>query len=295
MSNQISTSFIKEFGDGITLLSQQQGSVLREGVMVETMSGEEHFFDQIGATEAQRTSTRHADSPLMNTPHARRRVTPVDIDWGDLIDDFDKLKLLNDPTSSYVQNASYAVGRELDDLVIESFFADADTGKDGTGTASFTAGNIVPVDFDGDGTDEGLTVEKLRNGLMIIRQGEVDLRNPMNKLYCAITAQQLDNLLGTTEVTSSDYNSVKALVSGDVDTFLGIKFLKTERLEADANADRRVPLWAKSGMALAMAKEPTVRLTERPDKRFSMYAYYSTSAGATRLEEKKVVEIICAE
>jgi hypothetical protein len=205
------------------------------------------------------------------------------------------LKLLNDPTSSYVQNASYAVGRELDDLVIESFFADADTGKDGTGTASFTAGNIVPVDFDGDGTDEGLTVEKLRNGLMIIRQGEVDLRNPMNKLYCAITAQQLDNLLGTTEVTSSDYNSVKALVSGDVDTFLGIKFLKTERLEADANADRRVPLWAKSGMALAMAKEPTVRLTERPDKRFSMYAYYSTSAGATRLEEKKVVEIICAE
>jgi hypothetical protein len=295
MSNQISTSFIKEFGDGITLLSQQQGSVLREGVMVETMSGEEHFFDQIGATEAQRTSTRHADSPLMNTPHARRRVTPVDIDWGDLIDDFDKLKLLNDPTSSYVQNASYAVGRELDDLVIESFFADADTGKDGTGTASFIAGNIVPVDFDGDGTDEGLTVEKLRNGLMIIRQGEVDLRNPMNKLYCAITAQQLDNLLGTTEVTSSDYNSVKALVSGDVDTFLGIKFLKTERLEADANADRRVPLWAKSGMALAMAKEPTVRLTERPDKRFSMYAYYSTSAGATRLEEKKVVEIICAE
>jgi hypothetical protein len=295
MSNQISTSFIKEFGDGITLLSQQQGSVLREGVMVETMSGEEHFFDQIGATEAQRTSTRHADSPLMNTPHARRRVTPVDIDWGDLIDDFDKLKLLNDPTSSYVQNASYAVGRELDDLVIESFFADADTGKDGSGTASFIAGNIVPVDFDGDGTDEGLTVEKLRNGLMIIRQGEVDLRNPMNKLYCAITAQQLDNLLGTTEVTSSDYNSVKALVSGDVDTFLGIKFLKTERLEADANADRRVPLWAKSGMALAMAKEPTVRLTERPDKRFSMYAYYSTSAGATRLEEKKVVEIICAE
>lgn len=295
MSNQIDTSFVKEFGSGITLLSQQKGSKLRSGVMMKQFNrGEEVFFDQIGATEAQRTNTRHADSPLINTPHSRRRITPIDVDWGDLVDDFDKLKLLNDPTNEYVINAGYAVGREIDDIIIEQFFATASTGKDGSGTASLPGGNTVAVDFDGDGTDEGLTVDKLKAAKKIIMANNVDLDMPDNALYCAISAEQWEDLLDETEVVSADFNK-RVLATGELGSYLGINFILTERLATDSNGDRRVPLWAKSGMGLGVLKEPTVRMSERADKRYSMYAYYCTSVGASRLEEAKVTEILCAE
>jgi hypothetical protein len=35
-------------------------------------------------------------------------------------------------------------------------------------------------------------------------------------------------------------------------------------------------------------------MAERPDKRFSMQVYLDMSIGATRLEESKLVEIVCA-
>jgi len=294
MSTQITTSFVKQFERGITTLSQQQGSKLRNAVMLKSgVTGEFAFFDQIDATEAQVVTDRHGDSPLMNTPHARRRVGMTDIEWGDLIDDFDKLKLLNDPTSSYVQNASWAIGRAIDDQIIPAFFADADTGKEGDGSVSFPASNTIAVDFDGDGTGEGLTVDKLREARRILKANEVDIER--DSLFIATTAEQDDNLLGTTEVTSADFNTIKALVQGELNTFVGFIFIGTERLETDSNSDRRLPAWAMTGMVLAEAQAPTARITERSDKRFSTYVYYKTSVGSTRLEEDKVVEILCNE
>lgn len=294
MSEQISTAFVKQFGENITMLSQQKGSRLRDKVMVEPdVTGETVFMDQIGPTEAQRTTTRHADSPLVDTQHERRQITMIDVEWGDLIDDFDKLKTLIDPQSAYATNASWAVGREIDDIIIEKFFADASTGKDGGTTTSFPASQQVAVDLDGDGTDEGLTVNKLREARKILLENEVDL--DMEPAYIGVTANQLNDLLQQTEVTSSDFNTVKALVDGNINTFMGFNFVHTERYPTDTNADRRCPVWVPSGMGLAVAKDPTSRIEERPDKRFSMYVYYMTSVGSSRLEEEKVVEIKCNE
>lgn len=292
MSNQVSTAFVKQFGSNVDMLVQQKGSRLMNAVRRETIRGEQAFFDQIGATEAVEVTDRHGDSPLINTPHSRRRVTPVDVEWGDLIDDFDKLKMLMDPESAYALNAGWAVGRKIDDIIIRNIFAAAATGKDGSSSTSFPAGNQVAADFDGDGTDEGLTVEKLREARRLLRANEVPEDEPM---FIACTAKQLDDLLGTTEVTSSDFNTVKALVQGDIDTYMGFKFIHTERLETDSSSLRRVPVWSMNGLLLAVAKDPTVRVTERADKRFSQYVYYMTSVGSTRMEEDRVIEIKCAE
>lgn len=294
MSDQITTAFVKQFGDNITFLSQQKGSKLRNMVMNEpNVSGEVVFMDQIGATKAQRVTTRHADSPLVDTPHSRRRVSLIDVEWGDLIDDFDKLKTLIDPQSAYSQNAAWAIGREIDDIIIDAFFADAATGKEGNTTTSFPASQQVAVDFDGDGTDEGLTVAKLREARKILKQNEVDLEAEMPMV--AVTAEQTDDLLAQTEVTSADFNTVRALANGEIDTYMGFRFVHTERLNTDSNSDRRVPVWVPTGMGLAIAQDPTSRIDERPDKRFSTYVYYSTSVGSSRLEEEKVVEIKCNE
>jgi hypothetical protein len=137
----------------------------------------------------------------------------------------------------------------------------------------------------------GMTVAKLRQARRILMTNEVDVA--MDPLYIAVTAVQMDNLLGTTEVTSSDYNTVKALVQGNVDTFLGFKFVHCERLGVDGSGDRRCIAWAKSGMHLGMWNDITTKISERADKSYATQVYVKGTFGATRTEEKKVVEIIC--
>ncbi len=283
MSFEISTAFVNQFRDTVMMLAQQRGSKLRGTFMEDTLTGKTMFFDQISPTQAQRTTTRHADSPLISTPHRRRSVSTIDVEWGDLIDDFDKLKMLIDPQSAYSQNAAWAVGREMDDIMFEKFFATVPTGQDNSGTAAFPASQQVDLN------STGLNVDKLREARKILLQNEVDL--DMEMPIIAIPAKAQDDLLNQTEVTSSDFNTVRALVQGEIDTFLGMRFIRTERVPTDESGNYRIPVWVPSGMALATSKEPTAQIAPRPDKRFSTYIYYSMSVGATRLEEEKVVEI----
>jgi hypothetical protein len=292
MSDQITTAFVKEFGRTIDLLAQEKGQKFRKAVRMEPITGEFKFFEQIAATSAIRTNTRHADSPLINTEHRRRRVGIINVEWGDLVDDFDKVRLLVDPTNPMSMNAGLAVGREFDDILIEKFFATADTGKEGGTPVVFPSGNQIAADFDGDAVKEGLTVEKMREARKLLKQNFVDL--DMEPVWIAWDAEREDDLLGTTEVTSIDFNTVRALVNGDVGSFMGMTPIRTERLESDGAGDLRLPVWTPSGMAMAMGMEANAQIARRPDKRFSIYIFWSMVVGATRLEEAKVIEIKCA-
>lgn len=286
MSDQITTAFVQQYGQNVAMLVQQKGSVLRMSVVNARVRGKRAYFDQLGSTAAIKQTTRHADSPLVATPHSRRSVDLSTFRWGDLIDVPDKIRTLIDPTSAYAQNAAWAMGRSIDDEIIAAFFAAANTGETGATSTSLPAGNVVAVNFGGSNT--GLTVAKLREARRLLKTGLVDTSEP---LFIGVNAKSMDYLLGTTEVTSADFNTVRALVQGEVNTFMGFKFLSSERFLTDSNAYRRVPVWAKSGMQLAMGMEPKSRITERADKAFSTYVYYAMDIGSTRLEEPKVIEI----
>jgi hypothetical protein len=285
MSFDITTSFVKQYGSNVQLLSQQKGSILQKNnaVRVETGVGEHWFFDQIGATSARRVTTRHADSPLISTPHSRRRVTPYDYDWGDLVDQLDKVKTLNDPTNEYAINAAHAMGRAKDDLLIEAFFADASTGQDGGTTTSYDTGNDVVHG------SSGMSVAKLLSAKEVLDGGDVDPDIPR---FILVSPTEITDLLNTTEVASSDYNTVKALAKGEISDFCGFHFLVSNRLEESSDGNERYcPVWAQDGMLLAVAQDYTARIEERSDKRFSTYVYFSMSIGATRMEEAKVARI----
>ncbi len=296
MSFEITTAFVQQYGDNVQLLSQQKASRLRSAVYVEPgVVGKTAYIDQVGSVTAQVITNRHGDSPLNSTPHRRRRLSMVDIETGDLIDKLDKVKTLIDPTNSYAMAHAAAMGRAMDDQIIASLFADANTGEDGSTTVSFPAGNQVAVNswaYGSGSGNAGLTVSKIIEAKQKLDAGDTD---PDEERYAAVTSKQIANLLATTEVTSQDYNSVKALVEGKVDTFGGFKFIRTERLAVDGSSYRRCPFWVKSGLGLAIGQDITSRISERADKRFSMYAYFSMSIAAARLEEAKVVEVKCAE
>lgn len=291
MSDQISTAFVQQYTTNVGLLLQQRGSKLRDTVSVGSYSGKAaKAVEQIGSVTAQARTSRHSDTPLISTPHDARWVFPTDYEWADLIDDQDKLRMLIDPTSPYAINGAYALGRAMDQLIIDAALGTSKTGENGTTNTSFaTASQQVTVG----GTPVGLTVAKLRNAKRILMANQVDVEQ--DPLYIAVTAKQLDDLLGTTEVTSSDYNTVKALVQGQVDTFMGFKFIHTELLGVNGSSHRRVIAWAKSGLHLGMWNDINSKIDQRADKSYSTQVYVKGTFGATRTEEKKVVEILCAE
>jgi hypothetical protein len=196
--------------------------------------------------------------------------------------------MLIDPTSAYAINGAYSLGRAMDNLIIEAALGTAKTGENGTTSTAFdTSNQQVAVGA------AGLTVAKLREAKKILLSNDVDVE--MDPLFIAVTAQQIDDLLGTTEVTSSDYNTVKALAQGAVDTFMGFKFIHTELVGVDSSSYRRVVAWAQSGMHLGVWDDINSKITERPDKSYSMQVYCKGTFGATRTEEGKVVEILCSE
>ena len=214
-----------------------------------------------------------------------RMVTLADYEYADLIDDQDKIRMLIDPTSTYAKAAAAAIGRKMDDVIIAALGGTAKTGSAGSTSTSLPSAQKIAH---GSG---GLTVAKLVSAKKILDEGNVD---PSIKRYIVVSPEQMEDLLNITTVTSSDYNSVKALVQGDIDTFVGFKFITSNRLTDDGTS-RLCYAWAEDGMKLAMGKEPTASIDVRPDKSYATQVYYCASFGATRMEEAKVVEIACNE
>lgn len=295
MSTQVETHFVNQYNANIMLLSQQPHSRLESCVRRETQNGEFQFFDQIGAVEMSELTGRHADTALSNTPHARRRVGLTPFVFADMIDWKDRAQLLTDPQSPYCVNAIMSAGRKKDQIILAALLGTSYTDKTGSTAVALPSSQKIAVTFDGAGgsTARGLTVRKLRQAKLILDRAEAGALGN-DKRHIAVTAEQVDNLLGTTEVTSNDYNTVKALVAGDVDTFMGFKFHRTE-LVNKTSTTRQCVAWIENGILLSSAVEPEVMVDRIPGKNYGVQVYVKQMLGATRMEEVKVVQIDCTE
>lgn len=80
MSIQITTAFVEAYKANVYHLTQQKGSKLRRAVRVESITGKNAYFEQMGSTAARKRTSRHSDTPRMDTPHSRRRVSLEDYD-----------------------------------------------------------------------------------------------------------------------------------------------------------------------------------------------------------------------
>ena len=286
MSVQITTAFVEQYKSNVFHLAQQKGSKLRDAVRTESIVGKSHFFERIGSTAAVKRTSRHADTPRVDTPHSRRKVTMDDYDWADLIDDSDKVRLLISPQSEYAKAGAYAMGRTMDDVIIAAATGNAFGGVSGGNSIPLPAGQKIAHG------STGLTIAKLISAKEKLDAANVD-PDEARTLVCS--AKQISDLLGTTQITSADFNSVKALVQGDIDTFMGFKFIRSERLGTDSNGNRQVLAFTNTSMGLALGKDIQTKISERADKNYSTQVYLCMTIGATRVEDEKVIEIACTE
>lgn len=307
MSFQITTPFVQQFTGTVRHLAQQTFARFRGTVVEDQVTGESSYLEQLAPTAAARVTARHTDSPIMNSQHLRRRVAPYGYRWGDLIDREDRVRMLIDPASNYAKAAGMAMERAYDDELIAAAFGTAYTGH--TGSTALTwpngdnenspttpAGTQVAVNdwtYGNGSGNAGMTISKLVSAQVALLTGEGDDEEEM---YIAYGAKQRGNLLATTEFTASEYNETREMLKKKIQgtQFLGYTSIHSQRLALNPSGYTRCIAWRKSGLGMGVARPIETRIAERPDKNFSTYVYADESLGGARLEEVKVVEVICA-
>lgn len=291
MSVNVPDHYVLQFSSNVELLLQQKGSKLGGAVMTGSHSGEGASpVDQIDAVEGEDVTTRFADMPRTDAALTRRWVYPVDSDINQMIDSFDKLRIITDLQGPYVRNAVMALGRKQDRRIIDAFLGTAKTGKQGGTSTPFTAANEVDVDVGGVGSR--INVEKLIEVREKMMANHIDF--DVEEAFVGITAKDHSALLRQIQVVNKDYNDTLVLKDGKVDSFLGFKFIHCELIETLLAGTNEVtlPVWVKSGMYLGTWGEIATDVSQRKDIRSLPWQVYAKmTKGATRLDEKKVYAI----
>lgn len=275
--------------------------MLRGTVREVTQNSEYDYWDRLGKATSQQITTRHGDTPHNEIEHSRRRNQVVGYDTNEYVDNQDKLRMIIDPKSGYAQAQAWALGRDMDNAIIDGLLGTAYSGKSGATSVTFgTGGSViasstVAVDYveTGAATNSNLTIAKLRRARYLLEAN--DAIRPGELVHVVGHPNQKQSLLRTTEVTNADYNTVRALVDGQINTFLGFNFIWTTLAKADSNSYRQVLVYPKSAGLLGVAENMSVKIDPRPDKRYSYQVYSTATFGATRLWEERVIKILCSE
>jgi hypothetical protein len=297
MSDTLVNLYAQQFKGNLQLLLQQRGSRLRQSVTEASdyFGNASAAVDQIGAVEADSVTGRYQPIQGKDVPNDRRWVFPQDFDLPVFVDTFDKLRLVSDPTSTYVQAVMAGMGRKIDDIIIGGIFGVNKTGVAGATSVNFPAAQQVSASL-GAAAATGLNVAKLKKAMELLISAEVDLDN--DPVYCPISAKQNTDLMNEIQVINGDYKALGAVVQeGRIMNYMGINFLHSERLPVNGSSQRRVPLYVKSGVHLAVwADQTRVDISQRKDLKgmpWQIYTYMTMDS--TRIEEKRVIEIPCVE
>ena len=286
-----------QFADNWEFLVQQMDSRFRDKVRVESVNGKERQFSQIGEVGPMRLiTTRNGETVPADSPLAQRWVRPAGYDFVTWIDEWDEISLgeLPAPQSAHVRAHAMAANRNVDDIIIEAVSGTSYIGSTGTTAVNLTSANQVAVDYveSGSTANSGMTIAKLRRAKYLFDLAEV----PMEGRYLAHGAKQLQDLLATTEVTSADFNTVRALVRGELNTFLGFEFVSSQRLTLTTATDVRTCFaWQKDGVLLGVGQGRKARIDILPTQNHTIQIRTTEVAGATRMEEERVVELFCDE
>ncbi len=299
---ELNQVYVNQYSANCYAMAQQRRSRLASLVTRENeMKGELKMLERVHPTAAVRVNSKYDDSPIIHTPFSRRALRAFEYAWGDMVDWQDDLNILIDPTGKITQAGAAALGRTMDDIIIEQgIFGVAYEGKEGTTPVPFPDSQKVSITAGGTSGNVGLNVEKLIQTRSILGDSELDLDDPAEELYFVYTQKQLDDLLRTTEVKSIDYNAVKALYDGKIDYFMGFKFVRMSKKRIPATVlesgrSRGCFAFAKSCVVYAEPQPISGRIAERADKNFNWYSHMKMKGGATRFQDEGVVWTPCFE
>lgn len=243
MSKFLSNAAVQEFDSEVK--HEYQGTkTLRDTVTIRTgVTGDAYKFTRMGKGLANQKATQ-ADVTPMDITHGRQTANLENWNAPEYTDIFDQAEVNFDEKSELAMTIAKAIGRREDQLIIDAMNA-----------VSFVASNDGNPDtgrvFD-DSATANFSLDLVRNAAGHLDDIEAD----SSDRHIVLRALALQKLLEDTEVTSSDYNTVKALVNGDLDSYMGFKFHKigsrTEGGLPGVAADRVAFAYHKSAVGIAI-------------------------------------------
>ena len=291
MADTQNSVYAQAYAANIMQLAQQKYSKLMPVVyMKPNVRGKTYFQDQIGQWSMDTKGGRNVETPN-NDPNLGRRMG-VMIDYHDnrLLDRGDELRMLSDPRSAYTIAAASSLGRKIDSEIAVKILATAATGETGSttvtlGTTDISA-HVNPTQSGATGTAATLTFSRVRAAKKVLDKEDVE----MEDRFFVVSPDGIEQLLSTTEATSSDYNAVKALVRGDIDSWMGFKWIMSNQLSSSGTQTSCFAM-QRYGCCMALSAQPIVRTDERTDLSYSWQVYYELNIGVVRLEEPRVVQM----
>lgn len=290
---------VKMYTANVQAALAKKGGLLTSLVSQSSYKGERsQVVNFIGPVEFIERETPYGDTKVTELEHTQRWITGKEYDCAVFVDKLDTLKMIYDPTSPYVERFREAAARKQDEIIMASFQATAKTGVDGTTSTSIKAANTIAHG----GT--GLSVAKLRAMRKLMKKRHLDLRT--SRPMFAVSAEEVDDLLGEVAVGSSDYNAVKPLVDGEVSNFMGFTFVpyedsgnnlkgKSIPQYTDTTTVRQCPVWLMDGMHYGNWEGLVITINNRPDKNNIKQIHGQITGGSTRLDEDKVFVCECKE
>jgi hypothetical protein len=262
-------------------LAQQKYSKLMNCVFNKpNVNGKTFFQDQIGEWSMETKGGRNTATPNNDPNLARRMGIMADYHDNRMVDRGDELKMISDPKSAYTIAAAASLGRKIDDVILAALIGSSYSGE--TGSSTVTQGNTKIV------TATALTLADVTAIKLKLDNQDVE----MEDRYMVTTPALVNSLLEVTQATSADYAAVKALIRGEIDTWMGFKWIMTTRVSALTTCAGIA--FQKFAACLAMASAPLVRTDERADLSYSWQIYYELNIGAVRLEEDRAVTLYTA-
>ena len=290
--------YTTQFSTNLELLLQQKGSMLRgrvrEGMHVGKMASP---INQVGALSLKQPAGRFSPMPLSQASYQRPWVFPQEGELPQLVDTFDELQTVVDPKSALVETAVAAVGRAWDDVIMNQATASRYIGQDAANltTDTFSTSSFQIANNFGASAANGLTVAKMIEAKRILTHYHNDLE--MDQPTMVIGSQQESDLLNQVEFVSTEFNERPVLVDGRVKRFMGFDIVVSERVpQTTVGSYRGVLAFVKSGMYLGIWKDLTNRISQRNDLSSEPWQVYtSTMYGAARMQDGKVIQIVCAD
>jgi len=275
MAINLSTAFVTLF-DAEVKQAYQAEAMLRGAVRVRSgVEGSTYKFPKIGKGVAQ-VRVPQTDVTPLNVTYGQVTVTLADYIAAEYSDIFMQQKVNFDERRELVQVVSKAIGRRQDQIILDALSASS---------TSLTVSNDIG------GTDTNMNVAKLRDAKKKLDAGNV----PAGDRHIIIHANSLASMLSETSVTSSDFNTVKALVAGEINTFLGFQFhVMGDRAEGglpiDGSSDRTIYAFHKDAIGMAEGIAPKTEINYIAEKTSFLIASMF-SAGAVAIDDEGIVKI----
>ena len=306
-------AFILAYTSGYKQVPQERRNPFDGSVTMTPLVGEQMSIDDIGVSTLTKKTTKFSKVVHSDNTFRRRWIFPEFYYDAKLVDRQDAIAQHTDPSSAFMQGQIFAVEREKRDIIITSFDAAVTGGKnpgDVSGGFTFTntaisnaAGRTIVHDTKKDGTaggvSTGLTVDKL----ILIQEKFATLGNPEGTpIHLVSSFRQRADLLREAETQSWDTSEVKALVDGKIDSYMGIKFVRTNAITIgssnDIDSDTNVYdcfAWIPEGILAAFHLAPTFRVDYLPELVGETWQIKVDFGGnAIRTHEDMVIKIECA-